>query len=67
MNRFQRERDMWCLNPDYVEIRSLEPMQYQDLATTGLSQKGQLWTNLTLAVLSEPAHGLVADLNTAVI
>lgn len=67
MNRFQRERDMWCLNPDYVEIRSLEPMQYQDLATTGLSQKGQLWTNLTLAVLSEPAHGLIADLNTTVI
>lgn len=67
MNRFQRERDMWCLNPDYIEVRSLEPMQYQDLATTGLSQKGQLWTNLTLAVLAEPAHGVVADLNTAVI
>lgn len=67
MNRFQRERDMWCLNPDFIEIRSLEPMQYQDLATTGLSQKGQLWTNLTLAVLAEPAHGVVADLNTAVI
>jgi hypothetical protein len=67
MNRFQRERDMWFLNPDYIELRYLEPLQYQDLAVTGLSQKGQMWCNLTLAVLAEPAHGVLADLNTAVI
>ena len=67
MNRFQRERDMWFINPDYMEIRYLEPLQYQDLATTGLSQKGQMWTNLTIAVLAEPAHGVLSDLNTAVI
>jgi hypothetical protein len=67
MNRFQRDRDMWLINPDYVEIRTLEPMQYQDLAITGLSQKGQMWTNFTLAVLNEGAHGVVADLNTAVL
>ena len=67
MNRFQRERDIWMLNPDYIELRYLEPMQYQDLAVTGLSQKGQMWTNLTLAVLAEPAHGVLADMLTAVI
>ena len=67
MNRFQRERDMWLVNPDYVEIRTLEPMQYQDLATTGLTQKGQMWTNFTLAVLNEAAHGVIADLNTVAI
>lgn len=67
MNRFQRERDMWLINPDYLEIRALEPIQYQDLATTGLSKRGQLYGNLTIAVLSEAAHGVVADLNTAVI
>ena len=66
-NRFQRERDVWMLNPDYIELRYLEPMQYQDLATTGLSQKGQMWCNLTLAVLAEPAHGVIADLNTTVL
>lgn len=67
MNRFQRERDMWFLNPEYLELRYLEPMQYQDLAVTGLSQKGQMWCNLTLAVLSEGAHGVLADLNTSVL
>lgn len=67
MNRFQRERDMWFLNPDLAEIRYLEPLQYQDLATTGLSQKGQMWSNWTLAVLNEAGHAVLADLNTAVI
>lgn len=67
MNRFQRERDMWFINPTYVSIRTLEPMQYVDLARTGLTQKGQMWTNFTLGVLNEAAHGVLADLNTAVI
>lgn len=67
MNRFQRERDMWFVNPDYIGIRTLEPMQYQDLATTGLTQKGQMWTNFTLEVSNEAAHGVLADLNTAVL
>lgn len=67
MNRFQRERDMHFINPDYVEIRTLEPMQYQDLAVTGLSKRGQMWTNFTLAVLNEGAHAVLADLNTTVI
>ena len=67
MNRFQRDRDMWLLNPDYLAIRTLEPLQYRDLAVTGLSNKGQMWTNATLAVLNEAAHGVLADLNTAVL
>lgn len=67
MNRFQRERDMHFINPEYVEVRTLEPMSYQALATTGLSQRGQIWTTFTLAVLNEAAHAILADLNTSVI
>lgn len=67
MNRFQRERDMWFINPDYVGVRTLEPMQSQDLAVTGLTQKKQLWTNFTLEVSNEKAHAVLADLLTAVI
>lgn len=67
MDRFQRDRDMHFINPDYVEVRTLEPMQYQDLAVTGLSQRGQIWTNFTLAVLNEGAHAILADLNTSVL
>jgi len=67
MDRFQRERDMFLINPDYIGIRTLEPMQTQDLATTGLTKKKQIWTNWTLEVSNEKAHGVLADLNTAVI
>lgn len=67
MNRFQRDRDMWLLNPSYFGVRTLEPMQTVDLARTGLTQKKQLWTNWTLEVSNEAAHGVLADLNTAVL
>lgn len=67
MDRFQRERDMFLINPEFVQIRTLEPMQYVDLARTGLSRKGQMWTNFTLGVLNEAAHAVIADLNTAVL
>ncbi len=67
MNRFQRERDMWFLNPQYFGVRTLEPMQTVDLARTGLTNKKQLWTNWTLEVGNEAAHAVLADLNTAVI
>lgn len=67
MNRFQRERDMWFLNPDYIGVRTLEPMQSVDLARTGLTEKKQLWTNFTLEVSNEKAHAVLADLLTAVL
>jgi hypothetical protein len=58
---------MWFLNPDYVGVRTLEPMQTIDLARTGLTEKKQIWTNFTLEVGNEAAHGVLADLNTAVL
>ena len=67
MDRFMRERDMFFINPDYVAIRTLEPMQTVDLARTGLTEKKQLWTNWTLEVSNEKAHAVLADLNTAVL
>lgn len=67
MDRFQRERDMWFVNPGYIAVRTLEPIQTQDLAVTGLTKKKQIWTNATLEVSNEKAHAVLADLNTAVI
>lgn len=67
MDRFSRDRDMWLFNTDMLGVRTLEPMQYVDLARTGLTRKGQMWTNLTLVVKNEAAHGVLADLLTAVI
>jgi hypothetical protein len=50
-----------------VGVRTLEPMQTIDLARTGLTEKKQIWTNFTLEVGNEAAHGVLADLNTAVL
>lgn len=66
-NRRMRERDMFFINPNYIAIRTLESFQRVDLARTGLSRKGQMWMSATLEVSNEAAHGVLADLNTAVL
>lgn len=66
-NRRCRERDMHFLNPNYIAIRTLEPFQRQELARTGLARKGQIWMTATLEVSNEAAHGILADLNTAIL
>lgn len=66
-NRFQRERDMFLLDPDFIEIRYLEKPSMQDLAVTGLARRQQLWSTYTVAVLNEAAHAIIADLNTTII
>ena len=66
-NRFQRERDMHFLDPDFIEVKYLENPQIQDLAITGLARRQQVWASYTLAVLNEAAHGIIADLNVAII
>ena len=66
-NRRQRERDLHLLNPKYLKRRVLEPLQFVELARTGLQRKGQMWVNWTIEVSNEAAHGVLADLNTAVL
>lgn len=66
-NRRQRERDMFFLNPNYVEVRTLEDMKFIELAQTGLSKKAALYMNGTLAVLNEGAHGVLSDLNVSIL
>lgn len=66
-NRFQRERDMFLLDPDYISIGYLERPKRRDLAVTGLADREQLWATYTLKVLNEKAHGVIADLNVAII
>lgn len=67
-NRRMRERDMFALHPSYLEVRYLGPaFRFRELGPTGLSDRGQMWSQYTLAVLNEKAHGVLADLNTSVL
>jgi hypothetical protein len=66
-NRFQRDRDLHIVNPEYVAISFLEKFREQDLAVTGLARRKQIWASYTLEVRNEAAHGIVADLNTTIL
>lgn len=67
MNRYQRDRDMFLINPDFLEIRYLQGFKEDDLAKTGHADRGMYSCEATLAVLNEAAHAVIADLNTAVL
>jgi hypothetical protein len=64
-NRFQRERDAWVLDFDYVGLAFLRPMKTIKLAKTGDAEKRLLLCEYTLVVKNEKALGVVADLSSA--
>jgi hypothetical protein len=63
-NRFQRERDAWLLDFDYLELCQLRPFMVEKLAKTGDAEKRMLLIEWGLKVKQEAALGLVADLTT---
>jgi hypothetical protein len=63
-NRFQRDRDVYVLDPEYAAIAYLRPFQTIELAKTGDAEKRMLLVEWGLKVNQEKSHGLVADLNT---
>ena len=63
-SRFQRERDAWLLDFDFLEIATLRPFQVEELAKTGDGKKFMMLQEWGLRVKNEAALGIVADLNT---
>jgi len=64
-NRFQRERDAFVLDPEYASIDYLRPMQTMDMAKTGDADKKLMLAEWGLRVMTEKAHGIIADLTTS--
>lgn len=64
-SRFQRERDVWFLDPEYISIGVLRPFQVVELAKTGDAEKRMLLQEWLLKVKQEAALGLAADLNAS--
>jgi hypothetical protein len=65
-NRFQRERDGWLLDPEYLAFGYLRPFHTVQLAKTGDAENRLLQAEWTLVVKNEAAHGIIADLNSTV-
>lgn len=64
-SRFQRERDAWFLDTDYVTRVDLRSLFMEELAKTGDADKRHLIIETTLRVNNEAAIGLVADLEVS--
>ena len=63
-NRFQRERDAWFLDFEYVELRYLRPLSQVKLSKTGDAEKRMMVQEVTLVVKNESALGGAFDLTT---
>lgn len=64
-NRFQRERDLWVIDPSMATLPVLRNFRVQKLAKTADSERRLLNIEYTLQVNNEAAHGGVFDLNTS--
>ena len=64
-NRFQRERDAWALDWEFVSYVFLRPFTVEKLAKTGDADKRLLNVEWTIRVENEAALGLIADLTTS--
>lgn len=64
-NRFQRERDAWFLDWEYLDVAYLRGFKTQKLAKVGDAENRLLNVEYTLRVHNEAALGLAADLETS--
>lgn len=61
-NRFQRERDAWFLDFEYVELRYLRPLSQVKLAKTGDAEKSSLLYEGTLVSRNWKANSKVVGI-----
>lgn len=60
-NRFQRHRDVWFLDFEYIQLKYLRTFQQIPLAKTGDAEKRMLLAEWALAILHEGAQGAAFD------
>lgn len=65
LNRYQRSRTVFGIDPDYVSVAFLDGIKMQDLAKTGDAEKKMLITEYCLVADNPDAHFKIADLPIA--
>lgn len=63
-NRFQREREVFVLDPEYASVGFLRNFKTEELAKTGDSTKKMIVVEYGLKVKTEKSHAIIADLTT---
>lgn len=61
-HRWQRGRDVFVIDPEYIAVAYLRPYHSEELAKTGDSTKRVIRAEWSLEVKNEKAHGAVYDL-----
>lgn len=64
-NRFQRERDVFVIDPEYASVSYLRNFRTENLSKTGDSERRMLIVEYGLRVKTEKAHGIIADVTTS--
>ena len=59
LDRFMRSNAVLCLDPDYVSLATLRPIQKEQLAKTGDSEKWMILSEYCLVVDNPDAHAKV--------
>lgn len=63
--RNQRDRTAFLIDPEYVALGVLRPIQQEELAKSGDNEKRHLVSEYCLIMKQEKAHGAVRDLTTS--
>jgi hypothetical protein len=63
-DRFCKTGNAFIIDPEYLKLAELRPVQSFDLAKNGDSERKQLVWEATLEVCNEKAHCLIGDLTT---
>jgi hypothetical protein len=62
-NRFQRDRDVWLLDPEYYGVAYLRPFEQREVASTSDGEQRAIIAEYTLVSKNEKALGAVYDLS----
>ena len=62
-SRFQREREVFIIDPQYASVGYLRKFATEDLAVSGDSSKKMIICEYGLKVKTEKSHAIIADLN----
>lgn len=61
LNRYMRDQAVMCIDPDYVSVAYLRPIQQSELAKTGDGDKRMILAEYCLVVDNVDAHAKVAS------
>lgn len=62
-DRFQRGRDVFVIDPDYVDYIDLQPTRQFELARTGHTDNRLIQCEYSIEVGNEKSQGIIADTN----